>query len=190
MREDDEMRNEYVYMYDDEGELSHVELRIFPPEDDQCFTVLLDIADKECVEQLNWQAHFIADQDYIKVRATGGNNIPLGRYLLQVTDADKVVDFRDRNRLNMRRFNMRVVDRTANALNRKWCTSNTSGRRGVYYWKQHGRGVWSGRAGYRGTTYSKTFSVGKYGYHEARRLAIQFRESMEAQLEILSPRVK
>jgi hypothetical protein len=183
-------KNEYVDICDN-GKLSHVELRITSPQG-KIFVVLIDAADKERVSQYRWQAYRNGKYPLVKTSLPKGASLQLCRLLLNLTNRSKVVDYKDRNRLNMRQDNLRAADYSDNALNRRFAVDNTTGRVGIYLWHQLRKGfppypVWSGIGVKNGRKFQKSFSVAKYGFDEAKRLATEFRKKFEEEFGVLSP---
>ncbi|WP_414143526.1 HNH endonuclease [Burkholderia cepacia] len=65
------------------------------------------------------------------------------------TDSDRrIVDHRNRDRLDNRRANLRICDKSQNGCNRVKTRHNTSGLKGVSYHRASGR--WRAAIGYRG----------------------------------------
>lgn len=101
---------------------------------------------------------------------------------------DLFIDHRNNNPADTRITNLRLVDTPRNARNCKKGRNNVSGVNGVFYREiksRHGNGkhndywfaVWND-----GKQKSKAFSVSKYGYEEAFRLACEWRAKMIEQL--------
>jgi hypothetical protein len=93
----------------------------------------------------------------------------------------KVIDHIDGNRKNNVISNLRLLDKSENTRNCKKREDNTSGETGVY--KTGGKWVadWRNSDGKR---VSARFSVTKYGYELAYRLAVAVRK--EAEISLLS----
>lgn len=100
-------------------------------------------------------------------------------------DKGMLVDHIDRNKLNARKDNLRIVSTLENCLNKSKSSRNTSGRTGVRL-KRTSRGEesWVGTCEINGIKKSKSFSTKKYGYDKAYELALKFREESEIKYNI------
>lgn len=111
-------------------------------------------------------------------------SITLHRFILedQLSD-DLVVDHIDGNGLNNTRSNLRVVTRAENARNRQIMSTNTSGYVGVTvgWCNRTDSYYWQAKIEYNGKPIARRFYESKYGYDEAKRLAIETRKEMERQ---------
>ena len=99
----------------------------------------------------------------------------VGFAFLDKKDEDKEIDHIDQNRSNNMLNNLRWSTGSLNCRNKTTYKNNTSSIAGVNYQKDKGKWVarWC-----EGTTERKTkvFSVDKYGYEEAKQLAINYRK--------------
>ena len=86
----------------------------------------IDVSDYELIKNYTWHQC----NGYI-VGKVDKKEIKLHRFLLNVSVGDEV-DHINRNPLDNRRTNLRVVDRSANCINRGVGKNNTSGHKGVY----------------------------------------------------------
>ena len=99
-----------------------------------------------------------------------------------------VIDHINRDPLDNRKINLRIVSRSINSTNAKERTESKSGIRGVYR-REARPGIakaswvceWSD-----GKRHSKSFSIEKYGEDEAFRLACDFRENKLKEMKIQS----
>lgn len=86
------------------------------------------------------------------------------------------VDHINRDTLDNRAENLRIVDRTTQIINQNIRKDNTSGVKGIYYSKNEK--AWKAQWSEEGQTRVKTFSIKKHG-DDARRLAEEFRKNKE-----------
>jgi len=151
--------------------------------------VIIDKEDLEKIENTSWYI----DNDNngykrIKGWATKERAVVLSRFILNVTDPDIIVDHEDRDTFNNRKSNFRLVDKLTNNLNKKMNKRNTSERTGIHIIK--GKGTrsarWCAMTWVDGKTKTKTFSIKKYGYNEARNMAIVFRKEWEDKYNVLT----
>lgn len=111
----------------------------------------VDAADAEWVNQWHWA---LTGTGYaIRGSREGGRkrNVRLHRELLGLTEVDRVeVDHINRNRLDCRRSNLRIVTHQGNMQNRNSNSNTSSIYRGVTWHKQ--RGKWAARIKVEGRT--------------------------------------
>lgn len=88
---------------------------------------IVDAEDMNRVEQFPWQLH--KRDGYI----TAKGKIKLHRFLLGVTDPKIIVDHVNRNRLDNRKSNLRIVSSFENSANHSPLSNNKTGYTGVYY---------------------------------------------------------
>lgn len=91
---------------------------------------------------------------------------------------DRYVDHINRDTLDNRKNNLRIVSQAIQSINRDLRSDNTSGETGVYYDKNRKR--WSAQWMENGEKKYKAFSVSQYG-EEAKQKAIDYRNEMIAQ---------
>jgi len=102
---------------------------------------LVDDEDFEELNKLKWCANKIGKTYYAE---RCGEPPRMHRMILGLTKGDgKITDHRNRNGLDNRRFNLRVVSKADNQRNHGGHAHNTSGHNGVNWCKQ--RKKWRGR---------------------------------------------
>ena len=94
-------------------------------------------------------------------------------------DKNKFVDHANRNRLDNRKYNLRMVTKSQNAMNREKQTNNTSGYKGVYFYKSNKTNPWKAQIRTKnknkGIGYYKTAIEAAYAYDEkAKKLHGEF----------------
>ena len=153
--------------------------------------ILIDYDDMERVKKHSW---YIKDGNPVKYVAAKINNktTKLHIFIKEEYDSKILIDHEDRNPFNNKKDNLRKADHSVNNLNHSFRSTNTSGRTVVRFCK--GRGThddkFVAQCQVNGKKKSKNFSVSVYGYDEAERLAIEAREEMEKENNILSEKTK
>lgn len=96
---------------------------------------------------------------------------------------EMVVDHLDRNVNNNSINNLKVKSQRDNCVNKSKSRNNTSGNTGIRYEEVYNRFIayWTD---INKKLCSKKFSVNKYGYENAKILAIKYREQMIKQLQL------
>lgn len=142
--------------------------------------VMIDPEDLPAVSMHTW---FITDRGYVRCKIRG-KNVSLHRFVLGVTERkDKmVVDHKDRDILNCRKSNLRLVSSTQNNFNQKVACDNTSGTKGVRI-TSDGRS-WEAKFQYEGKFKRAYFSIEKYGSETARELALKARKKFESEVHL------
>lgn len=98
---------------------------------------IIDAGDMETVSRHYW--HYKKNKGYIvSVQAESGK-MQLHRFLLGITDENVIVDHANRNRLDCRKGNLRIVTPQQNSMNSSLPHSNTSGFIGVSFVTSKGR---------------------------------------------------
>lgn len=97
--------------------------------DVECFDgthFIISIDDYDVISKYTW--HY--SNGYI-VGKVNKKEVKIHRFLLQVDDNEEI-DHKNRNTLDNRRCNLRIVTRSVNCINRNIPKNNTSGVKGVY----------------------------------------------------------
>lgn len=112
-------------------------VQIHISKDNQDFITLISIEDLEKVKNRHL---YLRSDGYVAFK-NNKKNILLHRYILNLkhNEADEVVDHINRNRLDNRRDNLRIVNCSVNAINSKLSTRNTSGHKGITWDKSRGK---------------------------------------------------
>lgn len=109
---------------------------------------LIDAEDYEAVGRVKWTAHSSSKGTlplYVLRHCPGNHGLALRLHnVLMSPPPGFEVDHIDRDGLNNRRSNLRVVDHSSNQRNRKLPSNNTSGYRGVTF--SNTRRGWSAKA--------------------------------------------
>lgn len=162
----------------------HAEMRIWSAKLNRESTVLFDIKDIDAVQTAKWfievptnsRTYYAASDKFHK----------LHRFLLGLKDNDLVVDHINRNGLDDRRENLRVVTNSINKRNSDPRATNKFHQNGISYetdpeGHRYVRASWMEDDG---KVHSRKWSMAKYS--NAVELAIQTRRHMEEQLGYVS----
>lgn len=149
--------------------------------------VYIDKDDYKNVKKYKWSLSVHGDDVRVICSEKGMNRQYLHRFIMGNVEKGKVVDHIDRNPLNNRRSNLRIVSRSSNSTNAKPRSESKSKIRGVYF-RPARPGIakaswvceWSDITG----RHSKSFSIDKYGEDEAFRLAATLREEKMKEMKI------
>ena len=162
----------------------YYELHIINTRNIEAFSKI-DKDDYNAVSQYRWTLS-VHDED-VRVIASSSelHRIGLHQFIMRNTTKD-VIDHINRDPLDNRKINLRIVSRSINSTNAKERTESKSGIRGVYR-REARPGIakaswvceWSD-----GKRHSKSFSIEKYGEDEAFRLACDFRENKLKEMKI------
>ena len=150
-------------------------------------TVLVDLEDYPFLSTLKWSIRK-NPQNGFRVRCTssGYNSQELHQILLPAEDG-LLCDHINRNPLDNRRENLRMVSQSVNATNARARTESKSGIRGVYYRPARpgvAKAAWICEWSINGKRKSKSFSVGVYGDDGAFERACQLREEKMNEMKI------
>lgn len=136
--------------------------------------VYIDIEDVDKIKDYSWYICPKGNGIYIYNNQLG----PIHRYIMNVSDKNKIIDHINRNPKDNRKNNLRITCHSGNKRNLPLKSNNTSGIIGVRYDKIRNR--WC--AEIRDLNRKKitaNFGCKKYGYNEAKQLAINFRKQKE-----------
>lgn len=120
---------------------------------------LIDENKEEYIKKYKWilvKDNIVKDRPRYRVVTGSHPSIILGRYLLDITDKNIVVDHIDNNPLNNLMSNLRAVNRVQNQMNHDLHCNNTSGFTGVSYDKNKNK--WYAQIKYK----KIVFNLGKY----------------------------
>jgi len=172
--------NEY---YEVEGDKNIVLLDITGNKNDG--EIFIDYEDYERVSNYLWYIKDGYPNQYIAT-TINKKEIKLHRFLMKVDNRKIIVDHRDRDTFNNRKSNLRKTNSSINNLNASFSKNNTSGRTGVCYNKGVGTrsDKWVAHWQVNEKKKSKSFSIKKYGYEEARLLAEKVRSNIEKKFNI------
>lgn len=130
-------------------------------------------------------------KDGYAVSTIKGKFTPLHHVVFgELQDNNNHRDHINKDSLDNRRSNLREVSRSINATNAKPRSESSTGLRGVmlvdHRDKEPGRRkyCWYAEWSEDGVRKTKTFNINKYGFEEAKRLAIEFREEMLRKMKI------
>lgn len=145
---------------------------------------LIDKEDLDVIKKHSWYIKDSSDNKGYVSAKINGKTVKLHRYILNVTDRKMIVDHIDRDKMNNRKNNLRIVTSTVNNTNASFSKNNTSGRTGVKYVNLKGKSPrWDANVTVNGKRLTKSFSISKYG-DEAFNLAVKQREQWEIEYNI------
>jgi hypothetical protein len=144
----------------------------------------VDILDKQMLadkEDLNLIQRLILriDKDgYVVTTIKNKNVFWHNLIMLKSLPSDTyTVDHINRIRLDNRRINLRAASKTTQSTNRGLHAHNKTGITGVFLYDKKGRGLmWVAKWFVDGEQQQRSFMVKKYGYEEAKKLAILARD--------------
>ena len=147
--------------------------------------VIVDDADMPTLEKYNRWAVKLGHCWYAATKIDG-RRVLMHRLLLSLDIVDPMmVDHINGDGLDNTRSNIRYADATLNMRNRTINSNSSTGISGVTFRKNHGTsGAWVALGVIDRKFKTKTFSCSKYGYDEAKILAVEWRKQHEAEYGI------
>lgn len=128
--------------------------------------VIVDKKEWEKVKNLPW--HIETGHGYVVRRNSNKNKFYLHREILGITETKQIVDHINREKLDNRKNNLRITNKSVNALNSKIACDNTSGTKGVSFVKRIGK--WRSYISKHGKQYNLGYYRNKYDAALARRV--------------------
>lgn len=119
----------------------------------------IDTNEVDRVKTIKWllvKDNIVKNRERYRVESNTHPAIILGRFLLNITDSEMLVDHKDNNPLNNTLSNLRIATRSNNQSNHDIHTNNTSGFTGVSYDKK--KDIWYAQIKSNGIKYN----LGKY----------------------------
>jgi len=141
--------------------------------------LICDYDDLYVVKLHNWHC---SSYGYAATNISGSANPEFfHNAVMRHIQTDITVDHINRNGLDIRKVNLRLVDRRTQSINQGIKSNNTSGVTGVSYYKKSKRWVatWGDSSG---NKCCKCFSSKKYGNDVAKAKAIEYRQKMMREL--------
>jgi len=137
--------------------------------------LICDYDDLYLVETHNWCC---SSYCYAATRTSGSTNPEFfHNAVMKHIPTEITVDHINLNKLDNRKVNLRLVDRRTQSINQGMREDNTSGVKGVSYYKK--RGVWVAQwHDINGNQCHKWFSSKKYGNDIAKAKAIEYRQKI------------
>lgn len=134
--------------------------------------IYIDEEDYELVSQYQWHLNKQTNT-YYAIKSTSNSSIKMHRLIMNPLN-EEIVDHINKNGLDNRKANLRIVPKYLNNRNTNLRKDNESGIIGVFYSKKNDqwRAKWYDE---NHKVHQKSFSCKKYGFEEARYLAIQAR---------------
>jgi len=135
---------------------------------------LADKVDLHFIEAHNWSSN----NDYVVTHQNGKPNIRFHNLMLNHSPTfNSTVDHINRNPLDNRRKNLRIVSRQTQLINRN--SRNMANQPGVNFYRKHWIASWIDKYG---NTKTANFNINKLGYEAAKQLAIAKRLEIELTL--------
>lgn len=121
-----------VIKYDD-----YAEIILRNKKGEEVGRAIVDLKDLDMVMQYKWSLN---RHGYARTRLKDGRMLSLHKFITG-TDENTIVDHINRNRLDNRKENLRIVSWNENAINKGLQSNNKSGVAGVSYYKRRKRWV-------------------------------------------------
>lgn len=156
----------YIEKYD-----NYAVMKIYHVPTDTIYDVYIDLEDVEKIENYKWYIN--VPQNSRTLYVANDSLGKLHRYLMKVNDPNILIDHVDRNGLNNRKCNLRLVDNSINKKNMDVRKDNKYGYNGISKDGNSYRVSWQEN----GVQRSKKFSESTY--ENALEEAIEFRKEKE-----------
>jgi hypothetical protein len=140
--------------------------------------MLVDKSDLQLVQQHVIHNSRNNEKGYACIVKNKTEVIPFHNLLLNHIPTEITVDHINRNRLDNRRINLRLVDKSIQKINQCKSKNNTSNYTGVLFEKRETGSRWIAIWNENGKQTKKSFSVKKYGYENAKNEAIKYRQGI------------
>lgn len=165
----------YIELYDD-----YAIMKIYHAPSNEVYDVFIDSDDIEQIENLKWYIN--VPQNARTLYVANDQVGKLHRYLMDVTDTCALVDHINRNGLDNRKENLRIVTSSENSRNMDTKASNKLNHNGVCYEPpcRNRSGRYKATWMENGVFKTKSFSLAKYP--DALERAIEYREQKEREL--------
>lgn len=121
----------------------YAEVVLYNGKNQEVARAIIDRDDVDLVSQYKWgydETNGYATSRYY--------NTSMHRYIMNAKGSDIIVDHKNRNKLDNRRGNLRIADKSLNAINADLRTHNTSGVTGVSY--SRSKELWRSYINYKG----------------------------------------
>lgn len=172
--------NEYTEKED------YYELKIITTKNVEAIT-LIDKDDCEKIKKYKWTLSIHGDDIRVIASSKELKRIYLHQFIIGRSNRKNVIDHINRNPLDNRKKNLRLVSCSINATNAKPRQESKTLIRGVYKRKAR-KGIahasWICEWSIEGKRFSKSFSITKYGEENAFRLACNLREEKLKEMKI------
>lgn len=165
----------YIVKDKNDSNISHI--KIYNKLKNKYFDVLVDTKNVKIIQKVKWYIDINNKSGRIVVRGRyEERNVFLHRYIMNIINEEPsiYIDHIDRNTLNNLESNLRITNNSINQRNKGVQKNNTSGIPGVRFDKNINSWV-SVYTDINGKRHTRTFSAKKYGYDEAKELAIKNR---------------
>lgn len=151
--------------------------------------VLFDACDFDKISNYSW---YVDDTHISKqVKCKVNNRLKDIRSIIIGDDYHNNVIYKNKNNLDNRRSNLLILNsnKADSVSHRRISPRNTSGKTGVYKHSyctknNHKYEYWVACWGFNNKTYSKSFSINKFGDTRAFELACEYRDKMAEEFEI------